>query len=109
MPAGEFERSIKSLLCVRCAFNCDEDLIVGFEDDNEKDGENNECTDPDDEFEGLPLVDDGTSGKMIFVFQSHSMKCLYQWYSKHLVLLDTTYKTTKYALPLYFDQIDMIS
>ena len=51
-----------------CAINCKEDLKVGFEDDNEKDGENDKCSDPDDEFEGLPLVDDGTIGKMIFVF-----------------------------------------
>ena len=39
---------------------------------------------------------------MIFVYQSNSMKRLYQRYGKHLVLLDATYKTTKYALPLYF-------
>ena len=87
---------------VRYAINCEEDLKVGFEDDNEKDGEIDECADPDDEFEGLPLVDDGTTGRMIFAFQSHSMKRLYQRWGKHLVLLDATYKTTKYALPLYF-------
>ena len=39
---------------------------------------------------------------MIFVYQSNSMKRLYQRYGKHLVLLDATYKTAKYALPLYF-------
>ena len=55
-----------------------------------------------DEFEGLPLVDDGTTGKVIFMFQSHSMKHLYQRYGKHLALLSTTYKTTKFVLPLYF-------
>ena len=65
-------------------------------------GENNECADPDDEFEDLLLVDDGSTGKMIFIFESHSMKHLYQRYGKHLVLSDATYKTIKYALPLYF-------
>ena len=53
-------------------------------------------------YEGLPLVDDRTIGKMIFEYQSHNMKRLYQRYGEHLVLLDATYKTTKYTLPLYF-------
>ena len=101
-PAEEFERSIKSLLRVRYAVSWEEDVKVGFEDNNEKDGENDECADPHDNFEGLPLVEDGTTGKMIFVFQSHNMKRLYQRYGKRLVLLDVTYKTTKPALPLYF-------
>ena len=39
---------------------------------------------------------------MIFVYQSNSMKRLYQRHDKHLVLLDVTYKTTKYVLLLYF-------
>ena len=30
------------------------------------------------------------------------MQRLYQRYGKHLVLLDATYKTTKYPLPRYF-------
>ena len=101
-PAEESERSIKSLLRVRYAVCWEEDAKVGFEDNNEKDGENDECADPHDNFEGLPLVEDGTTGKMIFVFQSHNMKRLYQRYGKRLVLLDVTYKTTKPALPLYF-------
>ena len=87
---------------VRCAVDCKEDLKEGFEDGTENDGENYECADPDDVYEGLPLVDDRTIGKMIFEYQSHNMKRLYQRYGKHLVLLDATYKTTKYTLPLYF-------
>ena len=47
-------------------------------------------------------MDDGTTGKMTFVFQSHNMKRLYQRYGKYPVLLGATYKATKYALPLYF-------
>ena len=32
------------------AVDCEEDLKVGFEDDNEKDEEIDECTNPDDNF-----------------------------------------------------------
>ena len=39
---------------------------------------------------------------MLFVYQSEDMQRLYQRCGKHLVLLDATYKTTKYSLPLYF-------
>ena len=71
MPAGEFERSVRSPLRVRCAGNCEENLTVGSVDNNEKDGENDECADPDDEFEGLPLVDDGTTGKICIPIRQH--------------------------------------
>ena len=40
--------------------------------------------------------------KFMFVYQSNTMKRFYQKYAPHLILLDATYKTTKYALPLYF-------
>ena len=43
-----------------------------------------------------------TDNKMLFVYQSKDMQRLYQRYGKHLVLLDATYKTIKYSLPLYF-------
>ena len=39
---------------------------------------------------------------MIFVYQSATMKRMYGMYGKHMILLDATYKTTKYALPLFF-------
>ena len=42
-----------------------------------------------------------TKGKLIFVYQSPDMKYLYQKYAPHLMLLDATYKTIKYALPLF--------
>ena len=38
----------------------------------------------------------------MFVYQSPDMKKLYRKYGKSLVLLDATYKTSKYALPLFF-------
>ena len=43
-----------------------------------------------------------TKGKLIFVYQSPDMKYLYQKCAPHLVLLDVTYKITKYAPPLFF-------
>ena len=43
-----------------------------------------------------------TKGKLIFVYQSPDMKYLYQKYAPHLMLLDATYKTAKYVLPLFF-------
>ena len=48
------------------------------------------------------MVDDGTTGKMTFLYQSQSMKRSYQRYGKHLVLLEATYKIITYALSLYF-------
>ena len=43
-----------------------------------------------------------TKGKLIFVYQSPDRKYLYHKYAPHLMLFDATYKTTKYALPLFF-------
>ena len=39
---------------------------------------------------------------MLFVYQSSEMKHIFNTYGNQLVLLDATYKTTKYALPLFF-------
>ena len=40
--------------------------------------------------------------KIMFVYQSKEMKNMYEAYGNHMILLDATYKTTKYALPLFF-------
>ena len=40
--------------------------------------------------------------KMLFVYQSAEMKEMFHRYGNELVLLDATYKTTKYTLPLFF-------
>ena len=42
------------------------------------------------------------NGKMMFVYQSKEMKNMYKRYGDHMILLDATFKTTKYALPLFF-------
>ena len=51
----------------RYASNCEKNVKSGFENEKEKHGSNSECADPDDDFEGLLLVEDETTGKMISV------------------------------------------
>ena len=41
-------------------------------------------------------------GKMVFCYQSTKMQRLYRRYAPSLIALDATYKTTKYALLLFF-------
>ena len=43
-----------------------------------------------------------TESKMMFAYQSNKMQRLYRQYAPTLLLLDATYRTTKYSLPLYF-------
>ena len=40
-------------------------------------------------------------GKMLFVYQSVEMKEMFHRYGNELMLLDATYKTTEYTLPLF--------
>ena len=54
-----------------------------------------------DETNGVSAVASG-NGKMMFVYQSKEMKNMYKRYENQMILLDATYKTTKYALPLLF-------
>ena len=43
-----------------------------------------------------------TNGKLLFVYQSPNMQRLYRRYGSSLIMLDATYRATKYALPLFF-------
>ena len=54
-----------------------------------------------DEIDAVKAVPSG-NGKMMFVYQSKEMKNMYERYGNHMILLDATYKTTRYALPLFF-------
>lgn len=48
-------------------------------------------------------VDDGTANKgLLFVHQAQWQRRLLVMYGNELCLLDATYRTTKYSLPLYF-------
>ena len=42
------------------------------------------------------------NGKIMFVYQSTEMKNMNERYGNHMILLDATYKTIKYVLPLFF-------
>ena len=63
--------------------------------------------DPDDD-DGVQIKFDNvvntntTNGKLLFVYQSPNMQRLQRRYASSLIMLDATYRTTKYALPLFF-------
>ena len=67
-----------------------------------KDYENAKQNYLDDEEEYDLVQSDLTESKMIFVCQPNKMQRLYGRYAATLLLLDATYRTTKYSLPLYF-------
>lgn len=46
--------------------------------------------------------DDGRKDNFIFVYQKKWQKDLLKRYGNEILLLDATYKTTRYALPLFF-------
>ncbi|XP_057305696.1 uncharacterized protein LOC130644203 [Hydractinia symbiolongicarpus] len=81
------------------------EVTTEFKDD-EIDDKNDNDLDIDDEEVGeeeQKIYDTtSTDGKFLFVYQSKVMQRLYRRYASQLILLDATYRTTKYALPLYF-------
>ena len=56
-----------------------------------------DCTDDYTEYFKLNCEND-----LLFVYQSWTMKHLMQCYGNNVVLLDSTYRTTRYSLPLFF-------
>ena len=54
-----------------------------------------------DEIDAVNAVASG-NGKTMFVCQSKEMKNMYERYGNHMIMLDATYRTTKYALPFFF-------
>ncbi len=73
-------------------------------DNGEEDSEDEKIDDDSDiNDDEEMLVDDGTLNKgLLFVYQAQWQKRLLNRYGNELCLLDATYKTTKYCLPLYF-------
>ena len=67
---------------------------------NQSDDENEESD--DEELNNAIREVDKEENKMLFVYQNCKIRRLYRRYGRNLILLDWTYKTTKYALPLYF-------
>ena len=43
-----------------------------------------------------------TESKLLFIHQSANQRSILQKYGNHIALLDATYKTTKYSIPLFF-------
>ena len=54
-----------------------------------------------DEIDAVNVVASG-NGKIMFFYQAKEMKNICESYSNHMILLDTTYKITKYTLPMLF-------
>ena len=72
---------------------------MSYDDYNETDDE------VDIEFDEIKTNSTQSSiddGKMLFVYQSFEMKEMFHRFGNELLLLDATYKTTKYTLPLFF-------
>ena len=67
---------------------------------NQPDDENEESD--DEELDNAIREVDKEENKMLFVYQNCKIRRLCRRYGRDLILLDATYKTTKYALPLYF-------
>ena len=57
-------------------------------------------TEEEEDYDPVPC--EISENKIMFVYQSHEMRRLYKRCAPILVLLDATYRTTKYSLPLYF-------
>ena len=66
--------------------------------ENEKDNENDDDITSCDDI----VIKSSPSNSLLFVYQTQWMKRLLQSYSDEICLLDATYKTTRYALPLFF-------
>ena len=75
-------------------------VAEGSDLSNQSDDENEESD--DGELDNAIREVDKEENKMLFVYQNCKMRRLYRRYGRNLILLDATYKTTKYALPLYF-------
>ena len=58
----------------------------------------------DIEFDEIDVVNAVASGngEIMFLYQSKEMKNIYERCGNHMILLDATYRTTRYALPLFF-------
>ena len=48
------------------------------------------------------VIQSSPSDNLVFAYQSSWMKRLLKTYGNEICLLDATYKTTRYALPLFF-------
>ena len=54
------------------------------------------------DYKNVNTEDSKMKDKMMFIYQSFEMQQIFHRYGNQLVLLDATYKTTKYTLLLFF-------
>ena len=95
----------KEFIWFRVTSKITEDSIKPGKIELEKDYDNTTQNDHDDEEEYDPVPCELKESKMMFVCQSNVMQRLYRWYASTSLLLDATYRVTKYFLPLYsFDK-----
>nr|XP_047141535.1 uncharacterized protein LOC105847166 isoform X2 [Hydra vulgaris] len=58
--------------------------------------------DDSDNDDDIEIVVETSGESFLFVYQSEEMQRLLKMYGNEITLLDATYKTTKYSLPLFF-------
>ncbi len=81
------------------------DADVDYDDNDEEEIEEEVEDDPSVRFMKEKKKDKNNipdANDLIFVYQSATMKRLYRLCGTHFLLLDATYKTCKYSVPLFF-------
>ena len=84
-----------------CQELLDQDMDMEFSDEKENQTEQDECAaEADDQVRIKSSL--LSKNKLLFVHQTKWQKRLLNKYGNELTLPDATYKTTRYALPLFF-------
>ena len=83
-----------------CQELLDQDIDMAFSDEKEKQTDQDDCAaEADDQVRIKSSL--LSKNKLLFVHQTKWQKRLLNKYGNELTLLDATYKTTRYALPLF--------
>ena len=72
-----------------------------YSSEEEKRSENDEGSSSENEEEDEEMVTTSTKG-LLFVHQTKDQRPLLERYGNEISMLDATYKTTRYSLPLFF-------
>jgi hypothetical protein len=70
--------------------------------DNDSDDDDEWDTDDEDDEQEVKIIKKWSGQTMLFVHQTNWQSRLLRRYGNDICLLDATYKTTRYALPLFF-------
>ena len=77
-------------------------LFRPYEKENDEMPEVDVCLDDDDEEMEVKIIKPLTNRKLLFIHQTSWQQRLLAMYGNEICLLDATYKTTRYSLPLFF-------